>query len=256
MKIIFSAVFLLFSFVVFANNQQKRTEEVDDFKPHMLFHENKGCPTNSGCTEEMGKSYQKWIDTLARVHKKKDSHLILENLRKSIGVPIDIWIAEKASEEKNLIYWESPCRQHNLEGQEKIGIGVAMAKDIGSLLPLEKEKKIFLRRLYRMKGEKLVSYFSLRDENPLYLNGDKLVFQRSVEGHYYGLSINQKGALQIEPSQTPASFPQSIECPSDFVEKMKAIELPKNLYAGVYCQKTWNKENKKLETILVGWSCN
>lgn len=261
LSILLTLSLICFSFSSFGEPKKSPTEEVENFKPHMLFHENEGCPANSGCSVEMGKRYQKWIDAVSQVQNQKNSHLYLEEVRKVTGVPIDLWIPEKASEEKELIYWESPCRQHNIEGQEKIGIGVAMAKSLDHLKKLEEQKKVFLRRLYRLKNQKgeepkIEEFFSLRGENPLYLDGDRLIFQRSAEGNYYALSINKEGAVEVIPSKAPPYLPQSMDCPADFVKKIKEVKMPQNLYAGVYCQKTWDMKSQGFETILVGWSCN
>lgn len=229
----------------------------EEFKPHMLFHFNEGCPTNSECSPEMGKRYQRFAEAVKEVEKNPRGFEYLDSLRKKSGIPFDLWTTEKAKAKEDIIIWDSPCRQHNLEDQKKIGIGLAMATDFIPLTKFEAEEKIYLRRLYRFqKGKDPETFYTFRGDTPIYFEDDRLVFKRMIEGHYYGVAVDNKGQVNVVNTTVPVDFPRSIDCPQEFLNSMKKITQPENLYSGVYCQKTWNKSTKDFETVLIGWSCN
>lgn len=238
--------------------KEEQSQYTDNkFKAHMLFHFNEGCPTNSECSPEMGRIYGRWSKAVAAVRKAKKQRPELEPLRSEYGAPVDLWLTPKAQAKEGFIYWDSPCKNHNKEGQEKIGIGVVLAKNMNEVLKYENEGKAFIRRLYRLEDSgELKTYLSLRGENPLYFDGEKMVFKRMIEGNYYGLSIGPQGRMSIVDTITPPEFPQTIECPQKAYQKVKALKHPDNLYSGHYCQRAWNIRNHRFETILIGWSCN
>lgn len=232
----------------------------EDFKPYMLKHYNEGCPTNSTCTKEMGRRYKKWSKALrTNAHSKKITKA-LERFRKKNGIPFEVWITKTDKHHPDLIAWEGNCNYHNREGEKKIKIGVAMIKNIDDLNGLEKEKIIATRKLYRLNvtGNKVTRYRIPQNDTPLYLDGDNLIYQRSEDGIYFGLSITPAGKLAIVDTITPPEFPKSLACPKLLKEAQKdhPEDFEQEIYAGVYCQKTWNRSRKKFETLLLGWSCD
>ncbi len=238
-------------------DQQKIFTE-DQFKPHMVDHYNQGCPANSECSPAMGKLYKRWTDTLNNFGGEKEGHRLLEKFRSQNGVPFEVWTTEKASAKDNVIFWDSPCQEHNQEGQKKIGIGMVMVKNLKELKGLTKEGKIYLRSLKLLEEEKspILTYQTLRGETPLYIENNHLIYQKMEEGQSYGLSVSRKGALKVVSTQVPKDYPRSIDCPKVLVDEAKKEQSPKNLYAGFYCQKTWNKTTDKFNVLMVGWSCN
>jgi hypothetical protein len=230
----------------------------DQFKPHMINHFNEGCPTNSECSPEMGMLYKRWVKTVTNFAKEKDGWRLLERFRKANGVPFEVWATEKSKASEGIIFWDSPCRNHNIEGKEKIRIGIVMVPHLNKLKKLTTSNNIYLRflKIFQGKKKKSKTYNTLRGENPLYIENDKLIYQRLEEGQYYGLSVDQSGGLNIISTKTPPEYPQSIDCPQELVEELKSFPPSENLYAGVYCQKTWNMTKKKFDILMVGWSCN
>lgn len=239
--------------------KDKQTEFTEaQFKPHMIDHFNEGCPTNSECSPELGILYKRWSELAKNFTGKNYAPERLENFRTQNGIPIPLWITEKGTPKDNLITWDSPCRDHNKEKEEKIRIGLIFVDHLKKTQSLVKDKKVILRFLQIYQGEKTPpkEILSLRGETPLYFDGDQLVYQLSIEGSYYGMSLSQDGALKIVDTVKPAEFSESMECPKIMTESLKKKEITKNLYSGFYCKRIWNVRSNKYEIIQVGWSCN
>ncbi len=236
------------------------TFKEEDFRPYMLDHYNEGCPTNSTCTKEMGMLYKKWSEALSASAGKKKLTQGLENFRRQVGVPFEVWVTQTDKHYPGLITWEGNCNYHNREGEKKIKIGVSLVKNIDDLLELEKTQIIATRKLYRLNPStnKVIRYRIPQADTPLYIDGDALIYQRSENGIYYGISINPEGHLTVVDTETPQEFPKSLPCPKILNEVQTAHpeDFEKEIYAGVYCQKTWNRQSKAFETILLGWSCD
>ena len=73
-------------------------------------HENPGCPLNSICHREMGKKRLKWRQELE--HFKGDQGKLLEKIRQDQGIPFKVWAKSLDETDKNIIRWDSPCRNH------------------------------------------------------------------------------------------------------------------------------------------------
>lgn len=239
----------------FATGFGARANE-EEFRPFMIDHENKGCPINSACTKESGLILDKWSNTLKNSHKGK-----LKTLNQFLtknGIPYEVFTSSKAKKEDGLIIWDSPCREHNKDGEEKIGIALALVKNLREIKKLRGEDKVYPRllKLYRDEKKEPVSFMAVRGENPLYLDNNDLVYKKSYEGSYYGLKVASNGNLSIVETIKPREYPSSIACPEKLIEETKKETFPKNLYAEVYCQKLWNKADNSFGIVMVGWSCN
>jgi hypothetical protein len=233
----------------------------EDFKPYMLKHYNEGCPTNSTCTVKMGLRYKKWSDILSSITKiNQNKEKKLDQFRKKEGIPFEVWVKETDQHNPNLITWESHCNFHNQEGKKKIKLGTALIANIDDLNSLEKENTISSRKLYLLddKNKKVTRFRVPQVDSPLYIEGDKLIYQRSENGHYYGLSISAAGNLKVMPPQTPQNYPKRIPCP-EVLEKARldhSEDFDPEIYSDFYCRNVWNTRNKKWNTILLGWSCD
>ncbi|MBC98316.1 MAG: hypothetical protein CME63_11235 [Halobacteriovoraceae bacterium] len=231
----------------------------EDFKPYMLDHFNEGCPTNSTCTKKMGKLYKNWSQTLSSLSQNKKMNEKLESYRREKGIPFEVWVTQTEKHNPELITWEGNCNYHNREGHQKIKIGVALIKNISDLNNLEEKNLIATRKIYRLgHGNKVIRYKVPQSDTPLYIAGDDLIYQRSENGIYYGLSINPEGHLGIIDTVSPPEFPKSMPCPKvlEEVKKDHPEDFEKEIYAGVYCQRIWNHSSKKMDTLLLGWSCD
>lgn len=228
------------------------------FKSHMINHFNDGCPTNSECSAQMGKAYKRWSETLSNFASEKEGWRLLDKFRKENGVPFEVWATSKASAQEGVIFWDSPCESHNKANEENYHLGIVMAKNLKDLAPLEKQGKIHFRflKLYRGENKPILSFKALRGETPLYIDGNNLIYQKLEEGHSYGLSVTDSGNLGVVKIKKPNEFPRSLDCPEKLVKDLDKSTMPENLYAGVYCQQTWNMASNQYDIILVGWSCN
>ncbi len=239
----------------------------EDFKPYMLNHYNEGCPTNSTCTKSMGLRYKEWSSTLSSTvgmkkgkEKDKEKARILESFRKEKGLPFEVWVTESEKHHPDLILWEGNCNYHNREGHKKIQLGVTFIKKLDDLNVLEKMGVLASRKLYHLNPatNKITRYRVPQNDTPLYMDGEEMIYQRSEDGIYYGISINPEGYISVVDTISPDEFPRSIPCP-DLLNQAQGDhpeDFEKDIYAGVYCQQTWNKQTKSLDIILLGWSCD
>lgn len=236
---------------------QKNFQE-SQFKSHMVNHYNEGCPSNSECSATMGKLYKRWVDSLDNFSTEKEGHRLLEKFRKNNGVPFQLWTTSKAKAQEGIIFWDSPCEEHNKENQEHYGIGFVMVKHLKDLNDLKKKNLVHLRflKLLQEENSPILEYEALRGETPVYIDGEKLVYQKLEEGNSYGLSVQTSGELHVVPTKVPPEYPRSIDCPKALVDSLDKKKMPQHLYSGVYCQRTWNMSRKKFDILMVPWSCN
>jgi hypothetical protein len=245
------------SFAQPATNAQHSDVIVEDkFVPYMVDHIYKGCPTNSVCNQKNGKILENFATALKSPAK---NHLAtLEKFRLAHGIPLDIWSLPKASETKNeeIVRWDSPCRQHNQEGN-KIEIGFIFAPDFKSkVLELESQGLIALRRAYLETPKETKTYIIPRGDPPIFIRNEKLNFTLDLDGAYYAFEISSDGNLQITTPKKPRHYPQKVSCPSTLIERFKKDKVPNDLYLDHYCQAIWDEGLERFQTLLLGWSCH
>lgn len=225
-------------------------EEVPEFKPHMINHPFEGCPAGSRCTKETGARRKVWEDLL----KVKTNRLKkLEQYRQKVGLPLPMWSLPLEPLAQDVVQWNSPCANHNTETQ-KIFLAEMTAPNFKSLM---KQKHLIIRKsLVTTSDKSLLEFPAIRDEAPLYISKNNLVYMLDYEGEYYGLSISSKGDVVFIDPQTPPRFPENITCPPQMLEAFQKLPAPKGLYLGASCKAVWDLEAKAFRTMIQGWSCS
>jgi hypothetical protein len=259
-RTILLVIFLAFSSSLFSQKgvPPKALEELKEsnFKPHMIDHIYEGCPTNSSCLKEAGSRYQAWIEKLNRYSKRPNGWKSLEEYRKKHGIPLEVWTLENGLNNKELIHWDSPCTHHNQKGQRKIMIGLGLGKSFGELIKKNKKSILVRRALLENHHGESISYLIPRGETPLYISNKELIYIKSVEGNYFGLSVGSKGKVKIVPVTEPPKYPKTITCPPPLLQDFGDLSKDQKIYQGAYCQMLYNTTQNKYETMVFGWSCN
>ena len=232
-------------------------ERKKSFKPEEFNHKFAGCPMNSNCSKKAGAHYKSWVSTLKKTKDSKNQVSSLNRLASKKGLPFSQWVTSKGSFTEGLIVWDSHCRNHNVEGQSKIHIGMQFIKNISEAKELEKQSLTHNRFIHILESSgRITKRVAPRIDTPLYLDGDSLVYQMELEGHYFSQAIDKSGQLNVVKSITPKSFPQTVDCPKELLASVDSEKLPKNLFRGFFCQMTWERQTGRLKTILLPWSCN
>lgn len=233
----------------------KKNLTYEDFE-----HENKGCPENSICDEQMGLHRKKWLNLLKKIdlQKMKEAKKVglIENFRQKHGLPTHFYIQLEEAKQKRPIVWSSECKLHQ---QNKIYLGEAFVSKTNkneATWHKGKEKKqyeLLFDPIIVYRGKKKLKFYAPKGETPLYLDGDELVFVREDEGVFYGLKISTQGKWTVISSKghNNSRYIAGLEdtkCPSQ-------TEFNKDIYQSQYCRKIWDKTKKEFQIIRFVWSC-
>lgn len=214
-------------------------------------HEFDGCPLNSSCQQELGFKRKNWQKLLEAFKSKKESSEADIFLNQN-GIPIKMWALKKGEHSKDLIFWDSPCKSHRIEGEE-IYPAEIFSKNLELLKPRE-DIVIPNGFLFTSEGN-IISFNLLRDEYPSFIKDQDLYYNLFEEGFYYGLKVSQKGELKMVAPEFPLETSQDVACPDSLLNTFEKTNTIKNLYTSAICRAVWNISKKKFETLILGLSC-
>lgn len=252
---------ILISFPIFA--QTSKTSTLTSAQPNspkmplpFADHAEDGCPSNSYCSPLAGNERKKWIAFMDKLTVTGSARIQrLEEFRKKTGIPLTAWINAERQKDKDIISWDSRCLHHQKEGNVYF-----QAEILAPALATLKERKLVLDQTYTIIKDNVVrTYVTPREEYPLYLDGDDLVFLREEEGSYYALKITPAGLGEIIEASTLASddYPTEIKCPDALINFAKEREKGRNLYiASPFCKQIKNIKTKENQIFLFNKSCN
>ena len=249
------------------------------FQPHMIFHPIQGCPANSMCNEEMGKTRQEWLSLVKQVRDKKKNIGALEEFRKNHGLPFNVWLKgdlqSKAEQnpdpaeqgklhtpDKNPVaYWDSPCEFHRKQ-EHPIHTAQIFLKDLVPQAKATAEQQfhgmIEFQKAYLFgpNTEKDPSEFIIpRDEFPLTVVPKKLIFLMEEDGTFFHLSIGQSGETHItDPTMAgPKTAAESITCPDYALRPLsKVFDQEKDVYQVTICRQYLNNGQHYLLVVPSG----
>ena len=258
-----SSKFLLTFYILICFNPSFAQDNEKSFQPHMLLHSIQGCPPNSMCNEEMGKRKQEWLNLVKQVRDKKQGLMALEEFRKKQGIPFNVWLKGdlqpkddastppadlgklRVSEMGAVAYWDSPCEFHRKQEQPthtaQIFLPGPTAKNLAAVTRISKASIQFQKAyLFEQNGEKPPREFIVpRDEFPLYIMPQKLVFVLEEEALFYHLSIDHLGETHITEPGTKNSNPpgESVTCPDYALRPLaKVLNQDKTIYQVAQCR--------------------
>jgi len=221
------------------------------FLPHMIEHQNIGCPSNSKCSQKMGIIRQQWV-SIAKARNKNPLRK-LKSFASSYGTPISLWAKTSAEKNKEFIIWDSPCPNHNNEKLDKFLIVDTFSKN---LKDLEAIKDLVVPKSILNKGKSFSTLSVLRGDAPIALKGNILYYVKEVEGLYYGLELKTSGELRVVSVPKIRNYPHEVTCSKEILEKMKPLQKFENLHTGIYCKNIWDINTSSYSTMAFGWSCH
>ncbi|CBW26967.1 hypothetical protein BMS_2161 [Halobacteriovorax marinus SJ] len=236
-------ILFIFLFSVFA-------EEVK-FLPYMAEHENLGCPSNSQCSKKIGLIRHQWINIAKSNSPNKLKRM--NNFINSYGALIPVWGRESSQANKELILWDSSCKNHNNEKLESMKLIEVYSKNINSL---KDQKDIFIPNALRLNKKKPTTRKVIRGDAPVLIDGDDFLYIKESEGFYYGLRLKSNGEIRVEETPKVTNYPSEIKCSDEHTKALLSMSPVKNLYQGSYCKIIWNRKSKSYETLAFGWSCD
>jgi len=221
-------------------------------------HADDGCPTNSYCSPFGGNERKKWMNFMEKLSGSRNTRTQkLEEFRKKTGIPLTAWVTPEKQKEKEIISWDSRCLHHQKEGNIFFPAEV-LAPNLNTL----KDKKLVIDQTYTILKDNIVrTYMTPREEYPLYIDGDDLVFLREEEGNYYALKMSPAGLNEIiEAAKLDTEdYPTEIKCPEALINfaKEREKEKKRNLYlATPFCKQIKNIRSKESQIFLFNKSCN
>lgn len=218
----------------------------------MVDHLHQGCPVNSSCTKELGKSRELFVSTLK-------AGGALDKVIKKSGAPIPIFVATKQNDpnanynDPNFIIWDSPCENHHMIG-ESVYLAEAIVKNLDELNSLPKARAGLIL-VESPKGE-ITSFNTPRDHAPRYIQNNRLVFLFEEVGNYYSLSLDKNGSIASEKLNSELPSPEHSECSKSLTDFYNQIPNERKIAFGHhFCRSLYNSKTKKRELALLAWSC-
>ena len=212
-----------------------------------LEHQNPGCPLNSICHMEMGKKRLKWREELE--HFKGDQAKLLEKIRQEFGIPFKVWAKSLDETDKNIIRWDSPCRNHH-KRDDKIYVAEVFTKNLNEL----NSPKIIGEKAFILKNKQILSYPIPRKEYPLYMEGPDLIFSLFYDGIYFDLKISPEGGLSFLKTPLKKHVLEDITCPKQLINHFDKFNTD-NFYIGYFCSAIYDTKSAQYRPLLVGLSC-
>jgi hypothetical protein len=237
----------------------------ESFSPHMVDHENLGCPTNSSCDKETGRLFGRWIELLKQGKKAQPE---LNAFIAQHGYPFKVWSllsAPSSSPKPGLISWDSQCEAHRPKADAVASQPVEPPVDqalvfVKSLQP-EKYPDLLFDQAYLSDGlsdqSPVVAFTVPRATSPYSADADGLVFLEEEEGVYYYLKIDPKGKISVE-MERPAkkASAQEVECPKFMLVHLAKNPPKKMIYQSYFCKKISSSKEARDSLVLLPFACD
>jgi hypothetical protein len=214
-----------------------------------LDHKNAGCPINSICSKKNGNLLNKWEKLLGIMHIKNRRKAIKE-FHQLNGSPLHFLSKKSLHKTSDVILWNSRCRIHNPKNPHNaIYKGILFSSMIPSV------DGMFFDEIKVLKDKKVQSYDVGYEYRPVFMKSNRLFFLHDFEDYFYQSSIGMKGKIKIENlkqnifTKAQSRMVKEVPCPKELRSERNSM------YSSSYCQKILDKDNGKLVTILINWSC-
>lgn len=231
----------------------KLTSQEKPLSFQSLDHDILGCPANSHCSRSQGAKRQKWTELLQRLEKESAQYAVkeIEKFRQEKGIPFGVWAGPKSLTNEDIISWDSGCPHHNRE-MKKILLAELMIKKIEQ----EDNDQFTWQKVWLENEQQKISTYKVpRGSFPTYMVNDKLYFNATELGIYYGMLVAENGDIQIINSKTQNPLPHETSCPSRLKNLKQEMLKDKSLYQDYYCRAIWDETKKSYRVMMLGWSC-
>lgn len=196
-----------------------------------------GCPENSLCSEETGKTRNFFKEQLKLLIENKTSTSKLnEQLVIKSAFPVPLFAKDTNHNYKGLALWESHCRQHS------IGIRYYQGEIFVSSIDKAKWKNLdfIYNPLVLMVNGQFYNIPGLMGEAPLevsFINKTWVAtYLREEDGNFYLFSINTDGKIRIEKVQKKLDTLKTVNCPSALSAEFLRVSESASFYATTTCK--------------------
>lgn len=218
-----------------------------------LDHDIEGCPANSHCSRSQGAKRLKWTKLLQRLEKETAQYAVkeIETFRQQEGIPFGVWATTDSLKNEQIISWNSGCPHHNKE-IEKVLQAELMIKAIDQ----EDNEQFIWHKLWIEDEKQMISSYKIpRGSSPTHIIEDKLYFNATELGIYYGMLLSQQGQMEIINSKTNVPLPHETSCPKNLTTLKQQMLKDKKIFQDYYCRAIWDATKKSYRVMMLGWSC-
>ncbi len=243
MKIPISIMLLLSSSVVCSQDFSDSS-----IRMRTLEHTHYGCPINSICSKAMGTKILKWEKLLKSTNTKNQLKKI-RTFQKRYGLPFQFLTTHDHYQESNMAMWNSRCTHHNPKNKHN-----TIYKGMSFLKKIDNSKANRFNKVILYRKKKNLTFNIPYGDHPIFIKNNSLVFIKDYDDYYYQIAVRTSGAYSVVDH--PYSIVQkalgenikSVKCNSE-------IEYDQAYFKKSYCQKLFNIDTGKLETIQMTWTC-
>lgn len=215
-----------------------------------------GCPENSFCSEETGKTRNFFKQQLKLLLTDQLTELQFnEKIKSKEAIPFPLFTKEANHHHKGLALWESHCRQH------KIGVRYYQGEIYTKGIQKGKwnELNFIYNPLMVMEDKNFTVIPGLMGESPLAIKSTakkwEASYLRDEDGMFYLFNINSEGDIQLGKVKEKLQSPKTIDCPPALsAEFLRVIESP-SFYATTTCKEMQDKNTGKTVVIIFGVPC-
>jgi len=232
-----------------------------------LQHPNKGCPENSVCSQAMGVLHGKFHQFILKLKdqnlNEKQKAKELETYRQQHGLPLYFLATKATYAQFSPIMYNSACYAHNpstgetifkslafITGTEKNMLHIKRSPDIftvpqgdvATLSPIE----IYLNKKWH-------TYYIPYGEKPLFIDGDKIIFNDEYENVIYNISTDNTGKWNVIPLE---SLNPNVNLSGGRIDCPSGSSLKENkFFQNFYCMNVYDIKTKKEVIARLPFPC-
>ncbi len=196
-----------------------------------------GCPENSQCNEDTGKTRIFFKEQLKLFTSKTISESKFNDaLLKKEAIPFPLFTKDINHNYKGLALWESHCRQH------KIGMRYYQGEIYTAKVDKKKwsELNFIFNPLIVMDRDNMVVMPGLMGEAPVKIKKNRQVLEvtylREEDGIYYLFTINNEGVIRLHSVDEKLEAPKTVNCPDKLSAEFLRFSESPTFYASTTCK--------------------
>ncbi len=231
-------------------------------------HQFKGCLENSECDQVMGLQLTRWNDLINKVKQDKIDYpkksQYLELFRSKYGIPVEFYTYQKSQLGHKPLLFNSPCKNHNKEGQEKVLKGISFVKSVSkdraviwrdqTQIEVPMGELLLAQPVIVYSGDKPTTYQLPIGDQPLFIKNNELYVLKDEDDFFYVLKISSKGDWKIE-NLDMSRLSGWEEKRSDAICPKDTTESHPKVFEVEFCKNIWDEDLKKTVIVKMHLGC-
>lgn len=213
-----------------------------------LMHENEGCPINSFCSKDSGKTLKSWEDHISKISEKNKVKK-LNQFKKKSGLPIIFLTNEKAKTAIDPIMWKSRCEIHNPRNPSS-----KKSKALKFFKNLPKSDLVVLTPVRVYDGLNITDYKIPYQDQVNFLKNGKIILLKDYDDFYYQIAVDAKGGVEVV-NHSHKLLNLALDKKVTETKCPDSMTIDKSYFAKSYCQKVLDLDTNDLKIIQYGWTC-